>query len=280
MNISGNAKVAGVMGWPIAQSRSPRLHGYWLNQYGIDGAYVPLAVSPDRISAAVRALPALGFRGANVTAPHKEAAMRAADRVDPLARRIGSANTLVVMEDGSIEARNTDAFGFFENLRAAAPSWQPAAAPAVVVGAGGSARAILVALLDAGVPQIRLINRTLDRAEALAAEFGPRIDVINWSERSQALAGVGLLVNSTTQGMQGYPPLDLSLEALPQTALVHDIVYAPLETPLLASARARGLHIVDGLGMLLHQGRPGFAAWYGVDPQVTEALRAHVLGNR
>jgi shikimate dehydrogenase len=277
MALTGKARVAGVMGWPIAHSKSPRLHGYWLQEYGIDGAYVPLPVPPSRVAEAVRALPALGFRGANVTLPHKEAALAAADFADDIARRIGAANTLVVHEDGRIEARNTDAFGFLENIRAEAPYWQPAAAPAVVLGAGGSSRAILVALLDAGAPEIRLINRTQERAEALAAELGPGISVVSWSQRSAALAEAGVLVNCTTQGMVGNPPLDIDLSTLPDTALVTDIVYTPLQTPLLAAARARGLLGVDGLGMLLHQARPGFAAWFGTAPQVTPALRAHML---
>lgn len=278
MAFTGKAKVAGVMGWPIAHSKSPQLHGYWLKQYGIDGAYVPFAVHPDRVEQAIRALPALGLRGANVTVPFKEKALAIAEIVTPTARRIGAANTLTVLEDGRIHADNTDAFGFTQNLAAGAPDWQAAAAPAVVIGAGGAARSVLVALRDAGVPVIRLINRTTERAAALADELGPGIEVVNWSERSQALAGAGLLVNTTTLGMAGHPPLELALEVLPTTALVTDIVYTPLETPLLAGARARGLAVVDGLGMLLHQGRPGFARWFGVEPEVTPALRARLLG--
>ncbi len=278
MAFTGKAKVAGVMGWPIAHSKSPQLHGYWLKQYGIDGAYVPFAVHPDRVEQAIRALPALGLRGANVTVPFKEKALAIADIVTPTARRIGAANTLTVLEDGQIHADNTDAFGFTQNLAAGAPDWQAAAAPAVVIGAGGAARSVLVALHDAGVKVIRLINRTTERAAALADELGPGIEVVNWSERSQALAGAGVLVNTTTLGMAGHPPLELALEVLPTTALVTDIVYTPLETPLLAAARARGLAVVDGLGMLLHQGRPGFARWFGVEPEVTPALRAHLLG--
>lgn len=276
--LTGKAKLAGVIGWPVGHSRSPRLHGYWLALHGIDGAYVPLAVQPRDFERALKALAALGFRGANVTLPHKEAALALADRASPEARRIGAANTLVVGEDGGVEARNTDGFGFIENLREGVPGWRANAGPAAVIGAGGAARALLVALVDAGVPEIRLVNRTAARAEALAAELGGPIRVRSWAERGAALEDAALLVNSTTQGMTGEPALDLPLERLPPEAVVNDIVYTPLETPLLAVARARGNPVVDGLGMLLHQARPGFAAWFGVEPRVTGALRAFVLG--
>lgn len=274
--ISGKARVAGVMGWPVAHSRSPRLHGYWLRRYGIDGAYVPLPVRPEDFVRAARALPLLGFAGANVTVPHKEAALALVDEAAPEAKRIGAVNTLVVREDGSLLGRNTDGYGFLENLRQGAPGWRPEAGPAVVLGAGGAARAVSVALLDAGVPEIRLLNRTAARAEALAADIGGAIAVRPWEDRARALAGAALLVNTTTLGMEGKPPLDLPLDGLPPEALVNDIVYQPLETALLRRARSRGNAVVDGLGMLLHQGRPGFAAWFGVDPEVTDALRAFV----
>jgi shikimate dehydrogenase len=277
MILTGKACIAGVMGWPVGHSRSPRLHGYWLEQYGIDGAYVPLAVPPDRVVDAVRALPALGFRGANVTVPHKEAVMAGCDSIDPAARRIGAVNTLVVDENGRIEGRNTDGFGFMASLAADRPDWRAAAGPAVVIGAGGAARAVLVALADAGAPEIRLINRTGNRAEALAAELGGPIGVIPWEDRAAALAEAGLLANTTTQGMAGQEPLDLDLARLPPTALVTDIVYTSLITPLLHDAAARGNPTVDGLGMLLHQARPGFEAWFGTKPEVTPALRRFVL---
>lgn len=279
MMLSGKARVAGVMGWPVSHSRSPRLHGFWLREHGIDGAYVPLPVRPEDFTAAVRALPKLGFAGANVTVPHKEAALAACDEVSPLARRIGAVNTLVCRPDGSLYGDNTDGFGFLENLRAGCPGWRPEAGPAVVLGAGGAARAVVAALLDAGCPQVRLTNRTRDRAAELAADLGGAIEVVAWEERSQALADAGLLVNTTTLGMTGAPPLDLALDSLPAAALVTDIVYAPLVTDLLARAQARGNAVVDGLGMLLHQGRPGFEAWFGVRPEVTPALRAAVLGD-
>lgn len=281
MILSAKARVAGVMGWPVAHSRSPRLHGWWLKHYGIDGAYVPLAVPPDGVIDAVRALATLGFRGANVTVPHKEAVIPALDRLDAAARRIGAVNTILVHEDGTLEGRNTDGFGFVENLRTSVSGWKAAAGPAVVLGAGGAARAVLVALADAGAPEIRLLNRTRERAERLAGELGGALScpvrVLDWSARAGALEGAALLVNTTTQGMAGHPPLDVALDALPRTALVTDIVYTPLETPLLRAAAARRNPAVDGLGMLLHQARPGFEAWFGRAPKVTAELRRFVL---
>lgn len=282
MSVSGKAKVAGVIGWPVSHSLSPRLHGFWLDQAGIDGTYIPLPVHPDDIHEAIRALPKLGLRGANVTVPHKEAALQAADHATDRARRMGAANTLVVNGDGSITADNTDGFGFVENLRSGAPAWQPTAGPVVILGAGGAARGIICALLDVGVPKIILLNRTRARAEALAADLGAHfpaqpIEVIEWDQRSAVLDQAAVLVNSTTQGMQGQDALEISLDALPPSAIVTDIVYVPLMTPLLEAAAARGNTVVDGLGMLLHQARPGFEAWFEAEPQVTEALRAHVL---
>lgn len=274
---SGKAKVAGVIGWPVSHSLSPRLHGYWLDHYRIDGAYVPMAVSPERLIDAVRALPALGLRGANVTVPHKETVFAALDRVTERARRIGAVNTIIVAEDGTLAGDNTDGFGFMQNVLTAAPAWMPASGPAVVVGAGGAARAIVVSLLDAGVPELRLTNRSSARAEALADEIGGPIRVVAWDDRAAALSDAGFLVNTTTQGMVGHPPLDLPLNALPTDALVTDIVYTPLITPLLAEAERRGNITVDGLGMLLHQARPGFDAWFGHVPEVTPALRRFVL---
>ncbi|MFV3127349.1 shikimate dehydrogenase [Niveispirillum sp. KHB5.9] len=280
--LTGKGLVAGVMGWPISHSRSPLLHGFWLRQYGIDGAYVPLAVPPDRAEQAIRALPALGFRGCNVTIPHKEVAFRIVDRLHGCARRIGAVNTIIVAEDGTLEGRNTDAFGFWENLVASVPAgWSVTTGPSVVLGAGGAARAIVVALLDAGAPEIRLLNRTQARAAEIAADLGdPRIRVGAWDGRDQTLDGAVLLVNSTSQGMNGYPPLEIDLSALPLQAVVTDIVYVPLVTPLLEAAAARGNPTVDGLGMLLHQARPGFHAWFGRDPQVTDDLRRFVLDPR
>ena len=275
--LSGRARIAGVIGWPVAHSLSPRLHGYWLCQHGIDGAYVPLPVRPAETAAAFAGLAALGFAGANVTVPHKEAALAAVWRATETARRIGAVNTLIVNSDGRLEGDNTDAFGFLAHLRASQPAWEPTAGPALVLGAGGAARAVVAALAAEGVPEVRIANRGADRAERLAAASGGGVRPVSWTAREAALADVSLVVNCTTLGMRGQPPLELSLARLPDRAVVYDIVYTPLETPLLAAARRRGLAVVDGLGMLLHQARPGFAAWFGILPEVTPDLRAHVL---
>lgn len=278
MNISGKAKLAGVMGWPVGHSRSPRLHNYWLEQLGIDGAYVPLAVAPENFEQVLRALPLMGFAGINVTVPHKEAALHLVDDVEPVARRIGAVNTVVVRGDGSLEGRNTDAFGFLENLFRGAPQWNVASGPAVVLGAGGAARAVCAALVDAGIPEIRLVNRSIARAEQVALDVGGPIQVCPWAACTRAMTGCTLLVNTTTLGMTGQPPLEIDLTPLPVSAVVNDIVYAPLVTDLLAAAAARGNPVVDGLGMLLWQAVPGFATWFGTLPEVTPALREFVLG--
>lgn len=274
--LSGAARVAGVIGWPIAHSLSPRLHGFWLHRHRVDGAYVPLAVKPGMLGRALSGLSALGFAGANVTVPHKEDACALVDEVSDLALRIGAVNTIVVRSDGRLFGTNTDAFGFIANLEAGCPGWR-ADAPAVLLGAGGASRAIAVALIDAGAPALIIVNRDQARAERLAADLGAaRVRVEPWAKRAEALAGAGLLVNATSLGMAGKPPLDLDLAALPAAAVVTDIVYAPLVTPLLAAAAARGNRTVDGLGMLLHQARPAFQAWFGIDPEVSSELRCHV----
>jgi len=269
------------MGWPVDHSLSPRVHGFWLKSYGIQGEYVRIPVAPEDFTAKLKSLPDEGFAGANVTVPHKEAALLAVDEVHPLAQRIGAVNTVVVQDDGSLFGLNTDGFGFLENLKAGSAGFDATNGPAVVLGAGGAARAVVVALLDAGVPEVRLLNRTQSRAEQLADELNGidtgSIVVGDWDLRADHLDGAALLTNTTTLGMKGQHPLDLNLTALPQTALVNDIVYAPLETDLLARARARGNPVVDGLGMLLHQARPGFEAWFGRLPEVSDELRAHVL---
>jgi len=276
-SISGKAMLAGVMGWPVAHSRSPRLHGHWLERYGIDGAYVPLAVRPEDFATALRTLPKLGFRGCNVTVPHKEAAARLVDRLEPFARRVGAVNTVIVDQAGALEGRNTDGFGFVENLRQECPAFRFDAGPALVLGAGGAARAIVAALLDAGAPSVRLANRSRERAAALAAELGGAIEIVDWAKAATACASANLLVNTTTLGMQGQPPLDLALDDLPRAALVTDIVYVPLRTDLLRRASQLGHPTVDGIGMLLHQARPGFEAWFGRAPDVDGALKEHVL---
>lgn len=278
MSLSGKARVAGVLGWPVGHSRSPRLHGHWLERYGIDGAYVPLAVRPEQLPSALAGLAALGFAGCNLTIPHKEAALPLMAGCSEAARAIGAVNTVVV-RDGQLFGDNSDGFGFLENLRAGAAGWRGGAGPAVVLGAGGAARAVIHALLQAGAPEIRLTNRTGERAEELAHGFGGRVGTVPWDARSEALAGAALLVNTTSLGMSGERPLEIALDPLPRTAVVTDIVYSPLETDLLRRAAARGNRTVDGLGMLLHQARPGFAAWFGREPEVDEALRRAVLAD-
>ncbi len=277
MILTGKAKLAGVIGWPVGHSKSPRLHGFWLEKYGIDGTYVPLAVEPIHFETAVMGLKAAGFQGANVTVPHKEAALRLADQTTERAQKIGAANTLIFQEDGSILADNTDGYGFYENLKQGAPDWDPAAGPAVVLGAGGAARAIIVALQEAGVPEIRLTNRTRERAENLANELTGNIKVVDWTHRAETLADCNLLTNTTTLGMSGQHLLEIDIFDLPKSALVNDIVYAPLMTNLLEKARAHGCPYVDGIGMLLHQARPGFKEWFGTDPEVDQDLRDFVL---
>jgi len=276
--LSGAAKLAGVIGWPVAHSLSPRLHGLWLHRHGIDGAYIPLAVRPEHLADALAALPKLGFRGVNLTVPHKQQALALVHDVTPAARRIGAINTIVIAADGTMTGSNTDVFGFRESLRQAQPQWQGGQGTAVVIGAGGAARAVVVALIEAGVAEIRLVNRTPARAMALVADLGGPVRVVPWADRTAALADATLLVNTTTLGMQHQPPLHLSLDRLPPQAIVCDIVYVPAETPLLAAARARGNPCVGGIGMLLHQARPGFAAWFGPLPEITADLPELILG--
>lgn len=265
--------LAGVMGWPVAHSRSPAIHNHWIRHHGLNGSYVLLPVQPDRLVDAVRGLRALGFAGCNLTIPHKVAAMPLMDRIDPLAARIGAINTIVVEPDGTLAGYNNDAYGFIQSLLDAQPDWRADAGPVTVLGAGGAARAILVALAERGAKEIRLCNRSLNKAQALAAEFGGPIRAYPWEQREEVLEGAALLVNSTSLGMKGQEPLTLSLARLPRQALVCDVIYVPLETPLLAAARERGNPTVNGLGMLLNQARPAFARWFGVTPEVTPELR-------
>lgn len=277
MTENGKTIQAGVMGWPVSHSLSPRLHGFWLGELGIDGTYHALSVAPDDLEDSLRSLPERGFAGVNLTVPHKEAASSIVDTMDSAAMRIGAVNTIVVGADGSLAGGNTDGYGFIENLKSGAPGWTPDNSTAVVLGAGGAARAIVAALLDGGVKELRLVNRTQSRAESLKDDIGGAIVVVPWSDRTKALEGAGLLVNTTTLGMTGEEPLEIHLSPLPAAAIVTDIVYAPLITPLLKDAAKRGNPTVDGLGMLLHQARPGFHQWFGAEPAVTDALREHVL---
>jgi shikimate dehydrogenase len=277
MTAPAHIPLAGVIGQPVAHSRSPRLHGYWLARYGLAGHYVPLEVAQPDLEAVLRILPRMGFVGVNVTLPHKETVLRFADIVTDRASLIGAANTLIFRKDGKLHADNTDGYGFLASLRQQAPGWVPSSGPAAVLGAGGAARAVVTALLEAGVPEIRIANRTRARSEMLRKEVGARLMVCDWVEAPAMLDAVALLVNTTALGMVGKPPLRLSLDALPTRAVVSDIVYTPLETGLLEAAAARGCVTVDGLGMLLHQATPGFERWFGVRPEVDEATRQAVL---
>ena len=277
---------AAIVGWPVEHSRSPALHGFWLKQHRIDGHYGRLPVEPRRqaleeLVAFLRRTP--NARGCNLTLPHKVEIVPLLDRVVPRAARIGAVNTIVKLPDGTLEGRNTDGFGFLEALTYGAPGWRADAGPVVVLGAGGAARAGVAALMDAGVPELRLIHRTQQAAIDLGVAFTPddgrRIVVDRWDDRARALAGATLLVNTTSLGMKGQLPLDLDLSQLPRTAVVYDIVYVPLETGLLAAARARGNRCIDGLGMLLHQGRPGFEAWFGPKVMVSAEQRRAVAAD-
>ena len=273
--MSGVTRLAGVMGWPVEHSLSPKLHSFWLRDLGIRGQYLPLAVRPKDLARALWSLPALGFRGVNITVPHKEHAIHLVDEVAPIAVRIGAVNTITVAEDGLLHGTNTDAFGFVQNLRAGAPAWQPGR-PILVIGAGGAARAVCIGLLEVGAAEVRVCNRTRARSDELAREIDGNVLAVDWSDREAAAEETGLLVNTTTLGMQGSDPLPMSLARLPMDAVVTDIVYVPLKTPLLTAAERRGNIVVDGLGMLLYQAQPGFHSWFGQQPKVTAAVRSHL----
>jgi len=264
------------MGWPVMHSRSPALHEFLLKQHGLYGAYVPLAIEPGRLEAALRALPALCFAGCNLTIPHKEAAMEIVDEIDEAARAIGAISCVTVGDDGRLSGTNNDWFGYVEGVLEVYPDWRADAGPIVVIGAGGGSRAIVYAMVRQGAREIRLVNRTRDRAEVLAHDIGGPVTVVDWDARGDALVGAAMLINTTSQGMVGNPPLDLDLAPLPKDALVSDIVYVPAETPLLEAADRRGNPTVRGLGMLLHQARPAWRSWFGIDVSVTPELRATI----
>jgi len=265
--------IAGVMGWPVAHSRSPVIHNHWLAHYGIAGRYLLFAVPPEKLEAAVRGIAALGLRGCNVTTPHKQAIFPFLDRVDDLARRIGAVNTVVVEKDGTLSGFNNDGNGFIQSLRDADPSWRPDSGPIAVLGAGGASRALVASLAAQGATEIRLLNRTPEKSEEIADAVGPVVKVLPWEQRSEALDGVALLANATSLGSTGKPPVEIALDRLPKGALVGDLIYVPPETPLLESARLRGNITVNGMGLLLNQARPAFNAWFGVMPEITLALR-------
>jgi shikimate dehydrogenase len=268
--------LAGVMGWPVMHSRSPVLHNYWFKRHELAGTYVPLAIRPEGLAAALRALHPLGFAGCNLTIPHKQQAMKIVDEVDTLARSIGAISCVVVGSDGSLAGTNNDCYGFIHNIRQEQPGWRADSGPIVVIGAGGGSRAVCYGLAQEGAREIRLVNRTLARSKGVAGEFGGPIKALPWEQRHDALGGAAMVVNTTSLGMVGQPALDIKLDKLPRSALAADIIYIPLETPFLAAARQRGNPTVNGLGMLLHQGRPAWKAWFGIEPEVTAELRAMV----
>lgn len=269
--------LAGVIGSPISHSKSPMLHGHWLKTYGVRGYYIPMNVAQSDLAEVLRLLPKLGFVGVNVTIPHKETVLALADIVTDRAALIGAANTLIFRKDGRIHADNTDGYGFIANLRQNAPDWQPESGPAAIFGAGGAARAIIASLIEVGVPEIRIANRTKQRAETLHQEFGGKIAVYDWVQAGNMLEGATTVVNTSSLGMVGKPEFRVPLDALSPRALVTDLVYAPLRTHFLTQAEAIGCKTVDGLGMLLHQAAPGFERWFGQRPEVDAAARAAVL---
>jgi len=278
MNLSGTAKLAGIIGWPVAQAFSPRLHGYWLNEMGIDGALVPLPVRPEDFSIVIRGLMKAGFKGVSVTIPHKEAAFAICHETDLAARVAGAVNLLIFRDNGRIEGRNTDASGLAAALRENLDAGALKGKAVVILGAGGAARAAVVALHDIGAGEIRIVNRSRGRADQLAAALSPHVKprLVVFDDWSKAAQGAALVVHSTSAGMKGAPSLDIAFDALPKDAVICDIVYNPLETPLLKRARAAGYKTIDGLGMLMHQGVPAFEAFFGVTPKVTPSLRKNL----
>ncbi len=268
---------AAVIGNPISHSLSPKLHKHWLARYGISGDYVALQVTEDALEQTIRDLPGQGFVGINVTLPHKVNVLQFADQISDRATLIGAANTLTFREDGQILADNTDGYGFMANVKQYAPTWDPKSGPAAIFGAGGAARAIIVSLANAGAPEILLSNRTRNKAEALRAEFGPRIKVVDWVHAGDMLETATTVVNTTSLGMTGAAEFKVSLDALQPGTVVNDIIYNPLRTAFLNKAEAAGCVVVDGLGMLLHQGVPGFERWFGRRPEVDEEVRQAVL---
>jgi shikimate dehydrogenase len=269
--------LAGVIGSPIAHSKSPALHKHWLKTYGIRGDYIPMDVSRDDLADVIRTLPKMGFVGVNLTIPHKEAVLELADLVTDRAALMGAANTLIFRKDGKIHADNTDGYGFIENLRQGAPKWNPSIGPAAVFGAGGACRAIIASLLEVGVSEIRLANRTRNRSDNLQKEFGSKIKVYDWVKAGNMLEGAATVVNTTSLGMVGKPEFRVPLDALSEKSVVTDLVYAPLDTELLKTARGKGCKTVDGLGMLLHQAVPAFERWFGKRPEVDDNLRTAVI---
>ena len=271
------APVVAVLGYPIHHSKSPKMHGFWLEQVAVPGHYIPLEIHPDNFESALKNMPKLGFRGANVTIPYKERALEIADFVSERAERIGAANTFYFDSDGKIHADNTDGYGFITNLKNGASHWTAKSGPAFVLGAGGAARAILDALITEDTPKIYRTNRTKERALKLAQEFGDCVKVIDWDDKNTILPDITTLINTTSLGMNGNDDLGLNFSLLTDAMTVTDIVYTPLETELLKHAKQQGCTCVDGLGMLIYQGIPGFENWFGATPVVTDELRELLL---
>jgi len=272
-----NFVLTGVMGWPVAHSRSPTIHNHWIAQHQLKGTYALLPVQPEHLHDAIKGLVALGFAGCNVTIPHKVNAMKMMDIVHPTAKRSGAINTIVVQKDGALHGFNNDGYGYIQSLKDVNPHWKADAGPILILGAGGASRAIALSLLEQGAKEIRLVNRTKEKAQELAQEFSAfglgQVNVLDWQDRNDAMQGVSLLINTTNQGMHDQADLDIDIALLSDEAMVSDAIYIPLETPLLKSARLKGHLTVNGLGMLLNQARPAFKAWFGLMPEITPALR-------
>ena len=275
--LNGKTKIAGVIGWPIAHSQSPRLHNFWLQELSLNGVYIPLEVHPSDIIEAFKSLPKLGFSGVNITVPYKEQICDILDHIDPFAARVGAVNTIVIGENGQMFGTNSDGFGFLENVKQSIPLWDPIASKVVVVGAGGATRSIIASLIDVGVTNIRIVNRTFERAKVLVEQINYPIEIFSWHNIDDAIIGSNFFINTTTLGMYGQPPLLCDLTKLAPDAIVTDIVYSPLTTPLLSNAKKLGFAVVDGLGMLLHQARPGFKSWFGYMPEVSPKLRSFII---
>ncbi len=276
MKLANPFPIAGVMGWPITHSLSPKLHSYWLNENNVKGAYVPLSVRPEHLATALEALKVLGFVGCNLTIPHKALAINFVDEITPLALRIGAINTIVVQQNGTLRGDNTDAFGFMKNLYENIPDFDCAQGPTIVLGAGGAARAVCAALIDAGAKNIFVLNRTQSRSDKLVADFGSIVSSRSWETREAALKDAHLLVNATSLGMNGQPNLEIDVSLLSANAVVYDLIYSPLMTELMIAAEENGNRVIGGLGMLLHQARPGFSFWFGKEPEVSDKLRSFI----
>ena len=276
-HIKGSTRLSGIIGWPIDHSFSPLIHNYWISLYSIDGIYVPFPINPENFKQAIKSIASLGILGVNITIPFKELAFLEMDELDSAAKEIGAVNTVLVKKNGCLLGKNTDGEGFISSLRYNDPSWKPYERPIVVLGAGGAARSIIFALKSAGAKEIRIVNRTIEKAEKLATSFGNTCVVFDWKNNKEILRDVGLFVNATSLGMKEKPYFDFSIDNLPRDALVNDIVYNPIETDLLIKAKNRGNKIVNGLDMLIYQAAAAFYEWFGVMPKVDDGLRKTLI---